>query len=419
MAGHSTTAASGPEEVTDSARLRRRPFVLMIAPGPFLVDRGFGIAVYEQAKALRRRRIRVEVVAYHSGRQVPDIPIHRAAPLPGYDATAIGPSLTRLPLWILLLHRTLDVARRTRPDVLHGHLHEGALVARLVSSLLDIPWVFDFQGSLSLELAEKSFLRPGSLPFRLISLGERQIDRPAPRILVKSTTMQRDLEDRFGVDPSRIARIMDGTDPDVFSPRPADPVLRRRWGIAPNAVVVGYLGLLTAQQGVDRLLQAAAVVLERHPECHFLVMGYPVERARQLARELHILSGITLTGRVDYFTAPDHLALVDLALAPKVSRTEGNGKIYNYMSMALPVAAIDTPGNREILGEDGYYARGESFEDFATAIIDALRSRDQWEDRGIRLRRRLEERFTWAAVASRLVAAYQDVAPQRFDGLGD
>jgi glycosyltransferase involved in cell wall biosynthesis len=391
------------------------PHVLMIAPGPFFVDRGFGVSVYEQARALQRRGARVEVVCYQSGRDVPDVRAHRAWPLPGYDASRIGPSLTRLPLWVLLLVKTWLVARRTKPDVLHGHLHEGALIASIVSRLTGVPWIFDFQGSLSLEMAEKRALRQGSLPFRLVSRLEGWIDRRAPRILVRSGAMQLDLTQRFGVGAERIVRVMDGADPNVFSPRPRDDALRAKLGLPDSATVIGYIGLLTEQQGIERLLRAAQIVAGAHAECHFLIMGYPIDAAQRLARTLGIEARVTFTGRVDYAAAPDYLALADIAVAPKVSRTEGNGKLYNYAGMALPVVAIDSEVNREVLGDDAYYSSGESPEEFAHAIEAALADRAGWAERGRRLRARLEAEFTWDAVAARLVEAYGSIIDPLMD----
>lgn len=408
------TTVEGPTEAARDANHSRRPYVLMIAPGPFFVDRGFGVAIYEQARALSARGVRVEVVCYPSGRNVAAVVTHRPIPLPGYSASTIGPSPTRLPLWFFLLIKTLQVARRERPDLLHGHLHEGALIAAIVSRLTGVPWVFDFQGSLSLEMAEKSALRPRSLPFRGVTALERWIDKLAPQILVKSVVMQRDLEDRFRIEQSRIVRVMDGADPGVFSPREGDPLLRQRLGIQPDATVIGYLGLLTEQQGIDRLLRGVALLPPRHRDWHMLIMGYPSYGPKRLAQELSLSPRVTFTGKVDYLNAPAYLALADLAVAPKVSRTEGNGKLYNYMGMALPVVSIDNPGNREILGEHAYYVEGEEPEDFARGIREALETRDTWGERGLRLRSRLQKRFTWDAVASRLLAAYEQVSPLPF-----
>ena len=82
--------------------------------------------------------------------------------------------------------------------------------------------------------------------------------------------------------------------------------------------------------------------------------------------------------------------------------------------MALPVVAIDSEVNREVLGDDAYYAPGGSPEEFARAIETALASRHEWEQRGARMRARLESEFTWDAVAARLLEAYRLAAPEAF-----
>jgi glycosyltransferase involved in cell wall biosynthesis len=145
-------------------------------------------------------------------------------------------------------------------------------------------------------------------------------------------------------------------------------------------------------------------------------MGYPVDDARRRAGELGIDRSVTFTGRVDYARLPGYLSLVDLAVAPKVSRTEGNGKLYNYASMALPIVAIDNAVNREVLADDAYYARSQTPEAFAEAIEAALRDRWSWPARGRRLRARIVSEFTWDAVALRLLAAYRTVTVPTGDG---
>jgi glycosyltransferase involved in cell wall biosynthesis len=383
----------------------------MIAPGPFFVDRGFGVSLYEQARALQQRGAHVEVVCYPSGRDVPNLPIHRTFSLPGYDETRIGPSLSRLPLWVLLLKTTWLVARRTKPDVLHAHLHEGALIATIVGRLTKTPWVFDFQGSLSMEMAEKRALRSDTLPYRLMQALEGWIDRRARRILVRSSAMEDDLVERFYVDRLRISRVMDGADPETFAPRGRDDALRAKLGLPKEMTIIGYIGLLTEQQGIERLLMAAKLIADRRKDCRFLIMGYPLDEAQRYARQFGVDGVVTFTGRVEYTRVPDHLSLVDLAVAPKVSKTEGNGKLYNYASMALPVVAIDSAVNREVLVDDAYYARDETPAAFADAIAAALGDRDGWGERGRRLRARIEKEFTWDAVAQRVLDAYGQVLP--------
>ncbi|NJN54995.1 MAG: glycosyltransferase family 1 protein [Anaerolineae bacterium] len=47
--------------------------------------------------------------------------------------------------------QSLREGLRYRPDIVHGHMHEGAMIGSMVARLLRVPLVFDFQGSLSAE----------------------------------------------------------------------------------------------------------------------------------------------------------------------------------------------------------------------------------------------------------------------------
>jgi len=66
---------------------------------------------------------------------------------------------------------------------------------------------------------------------------------------------------------------------------------------------------------------------------------------------------VTFTGRVDYDRAGEYLGLGDIAVSAKLSTTEANGKLYNYMACGLPSVVFDSAVNREILGDHGNYAR--------------------------------------------------------------
>ena len=78
--------------------------------------------------------------------------------------------------------------------------------------------------------------------------------------------------------------------------------------------------------------------------------------------------GCAFPGKVRYEDAPHILSLGDVAVSPKLSLTEGAGKLLNYMSMALPVVAYDTAVSHEYLGEDGVYAERGNVEDLARCL---------------------------------------------------
>jgi glycosyltransferase involved in cell wall biosynthesis len=172
--------------------------------------------------------------------------------------------------------------------------------------------------------------------------------------------------------------------------------------------VIVYLGLLADYQGTDALLQAASHVLKRRSDVHFLIMGFPsVDYYQEMALLMGLTAHVTFTGRVPYARARDLLALGDVAVAPKLSATEGSGKILNYMAMALPTVAFDTPVSREYLGDEGIYARPGDPLSLSQALLDGLA--DEVEDRGPRLRRMAIEEYSWDRAAGIILNAYATV----------
>src|SRR5262249_23468953 len=117
----------------------------------------------------------------------------------------------------------------------------------------------------------------------------------------------------------------------------------------------------------------------------------------------------TFTGKIDYDELPRYLALGDVAVAPKLSPTEGDGKIYNYLANGLPIVAYDRPASKEILGDLAIYAKLGDAHSLACALQEALTNENRAAELGARGREMAVERFSWLAVAKRLMTAYHDV----------
>jgi glycosyltransferase involved in cell wall biosynthesis len=127
-----------------------------------------------------------------------------------------------------------------------------------------------------------------------------------------------------------------------------------------------------------------------------------------MASDLGVADRVTFTGKVPYEETPAHLALGDIAVAPKLSATEGCGKILNYMAMALPTVAFDTPVNREYLGRLGVYARraGDPVA-LANGIADLFNDPQRCTELGQKLRARAARHFSWDRAGQHLLAIYR------------
>ena len=123
--------------------------ILSIAPTSFFADYGCHVRILEEIRALQQLGHQVTLCTYHTGDPVPGIRIVRMPRLPWQRRVRIG-SHWHKPYFDLLLTATaLVTAVRQRVDVVHAHLHEGALIGAVVARLLRCPLVFDYQGSLT------------------------------------------------------------------------------------------------------------------------------------------------------------------------------------------------------------------------------------------------------------------------------
>jgi glycosyltransferase involved in cell wall biosynthesis len=392
--------------------------ILMIAPTSFFSDYGCSVRILEETRALQRQGNELTVCTYRNGQDSPGLDIRRTPPIPFREQYEVGSSPHKIAFDLFLFWTVLFSALRRRPDVIHAHMHEGALIGQIVGRLLRIPMVFDFQGSLTGEMLDHKFLHQESrfyLPLRWL---ETKLDRLSPVILTSSHNARQLLITEFGCRPERVQPVPDCVDTNAFYP-PAQgeqATLAERkaaLGIPADRELVVYLGLLADYQGTDVLLQAIAQVLRQREDVHFLIMGFPaVEHYRLMAQRLGVADHTTFTGKIPYQQARDYLALGNVAVAPKLSTTEGSGKILNYMAMGLPTVTFDTPVSREYLGDLGIYATVGVSESLAQALLDALQA-DADPQQGTSLRRLAAETYSWDRAAESIMHAYGVVCQRR------
>lgn len=385
--------------------------ILMIAPTSFFSDYGCSVRILEEARVLRRLGHEVTVCTYRNGQDVPGLAIRRTPSIPFREHYEVGSSPHKIAFDLLLFWTVLFAVLRQRPDVIHAHMHEGALVANMIGRLLRIPVVFDFQGSLTGEMLDHNFLSRDSVFYGPLRRLETTIDRLAPAILTSSHNAKELLIREFGCPPDKIETVADCVDAETFYPAEQEEgatlAARRAFlGIPPDRKVVVYLGLLADYQGTDLLLAAAARLLARRDDLHFLIMGFPnVDYYRYMAQQMGLEEYTTFTGKVPYHQARDLLALGDVAVAPKLSATEGSGKILNYMAMGLPTVAFDTPVSREYLGDEGIYATPGDTNSLADALYAALLGEGNGR-RGAALRRMAQDNYTWDSAAETILQVY-------------
>jgi glycosyltransferase involved in cell wall biosynthesis len=392
--------------------------ILMIAPTSFFSDYGGHIRILEEIRGLQARGHNVTVCTYHMGNNVPGVRIRRSLNVPWRRGVQVGSTRHKLYFDAMLAGTVMRTALRVRPQIVHAHMHEGALLGYPVRQWYGVPLVFDYQCSLTGEMLDHRFLDREGAFYRPMRWLESRINYLADAVLTSSENAAGLLRGDFDYPADRIFPVTDAVNTGTFDLTPETRARglahRAELGIPPDAPVVAYLGLLAPYQGTDLLLQASRQVLAEQPETRFVIMGFPgVDSYRALAESLGVSHRVVFPGRIPYAEAPDWLAMGTVAVAPKLSLTEGAGKIPLYMAMGLPVVAFDTPVSREFLGPQGCYAVRGSVESLAGTLLGLLRDPAGAAAYGRSLRVLAERERSWTTAVSSIESVYTEALAWR------
>jgi glycosyltransferase involved in cell wall biosynthesis len=391
---------------------KKRLNILTLSPTMFFADYGAHVRIFEEVTTLQKLGHRITVLAYPNGRDIEGIAVRRCWGLPFNYRVIVGSSRHKIYLDVLLAIMSVWYVLRHKPDIIHAHLHEGGLIGWILSKLTGAPLVFDFQGSLTAEMIDHNFLAPKSRFYRFLYWLETQIDHAADVILTSSTHAAHILTEKFEVPVAKVHPTPDCVNADTFCPdhfsHEQRHQLKKALGLPLDKKIIVYLGVLASYQGVDKLLEALQHLNKTRADYHLLLMGYPgVNQYKAKAEKLGVAQQVTFTDKVPYEAAPRYLALGDIATAPKMSATEGSGKILNYMAMALPTVAFNTPVSREFLGDGGIYAAEISSKALAAALNRSLDLSPEERSRlGQYLRQRVIRHFSWQRAGEEVEAVY-------------
>jgi glycosyltransferase involved in cell wall biosynthesis len=411
----SQPALSERERMRSVAVDVERPLrILMIAPTSFFSDYGGHIRILEETHILQGMGHEVAIVTYYKGSDMPGLDIRRTAALPWRPEYEVGSSRHKIVFDVYLAWQSLLEGIRFKPDVIHGHMHEGALIGGVLGKLLRRPLVFDFQGSMTAEMTDHNFLRKNGRLYRLAFRLEKFINKLPQAILTSSIKATRLLEEQFQLPKEKLIPLPDCANIERFNPEKFSPEmkqrLRQKLGIPADTPIIAYLGLLTDYQGVPHLIEAAVRLKEAGEHFHFLIMGYPnVVHYRAMAHKKGVTDQITFTGKVQYQHAPAYLSLGDIAVAPKMSSSEGSGKLLNYMALGQPIIAYDSAVHREYLADLGVYAPSGDVAAFTEAIVTLLHRPRHGLVLGQKLRQRAIQMYSWQKAGERIVSLYKQL----------
>ena len=175
-----------------------------------------------------------------------------------------------------------------------------------------------------------------------------------------------------------IENVMGG---DVDEPPSRSPAeVRAAWGIPAGAPLALYTGTFEAYQGVDMLIDAAAILAKRRPDARVLVVGgepAQVEQAKARAQAAGASAVMIFTGQQPAKEIPGFVQAADLLVSPRIRGTNTPLKIYSYLRSGKPIVATNLLTHTQVLTPEIARLVDPKPEPFAAAILDLLDRPDE------------------------------------------
>jgi glycosyltransferase involved in cell wall biosynthesis len=196
-----------------------------------------------------------------------------------------------------------------------------------------------------------------------------------------------------------------GVDPDIFAPRPG----RRD---AARGFVIGYVGRLVVEKGVDLLLDAVAE-LPGVWRLHIVGVGPERERLEEQARCLGLADRVLFEGELPSLRVPAFFRELDVMVLPSRSRLnwiEQFGRVLiEAMACGVVVVGSDCGEIPNVIGDAGLIFPEWNDQALRERLEQLMRDPDLWADLARRGRERVLTHFTQAQIAAQTVAVYREM----------
>lgn len=322
---------------------------------------------------------------------------------PGFDTLRKQARELGCPLWEIAESGPLDprtvtqmlrLCRRLGVSVWHAHDYKSNLMGLLLARLHPMKLMTTVHGWTDETARTRVYRR----------VDEFCLPHYERVIAVSRTLERRCLE--LGVRRERLTYIPNGIESRSFRRRRETADAKASLGINPETSLIGVVGRLSVEKGIDRAVRAFADLRRSLPDAELHLVGDGPERARieAMARELHITDAIHIHGWQSD-PRPFYEAM-DLLLLP--SRTEGMpNAVLEAMAMEAPVAATDVGGVRELLGDgECGVILSDDESDWAASITALLRDESLRHRMARRARVSVENTYAFEARVAREMEVY-------------
>ena len=261
------------------------------------------------------------------------------------------------------------------------------------------------------ELYEAKFGRR-DLFYKLLVLFERWTFKTADVSIATNESYKQIAIERGGMDATKVFVVRSGPKLDRLRILLPKEELKRG-----RKYLVGYVGVMGTQEGIDLLLQAASYLIKDlgRSDVHFGLVGggTSLEEMKQMAIDLGIDNFVTFTGRVSDQELLEMFNTADVCVNPDVANAMNDkstmNKIMEYMALGKSIVQFDLTEGRVSAQDASLYAKKNDPVDMALKITQLLDDPELRERMGESGRNRVKNELEWQYEVPNLLAAYDAI----------
>lgn len=386
--------------------------IFLVYYGSFNTKSGSNIHILELLRNLRKY---TDTVLFAPGQKSVDRNLSGIKYVPVVDNKYLVQPTYEFMLSFYLLYSCI----RNKPDVLYLRQNSFPFFPIILCKVLKIPSIVEVNGLVLDEL--KVNPNSQSFAYRVFSYlalrSEKFNYNHCDRIVSVTDKLKDELVRLYSVPEDKIYVINNGANIDIFKPMDVDKT-KAKLQLENSKKYICFVGHLAAWQGVEFLIHASPLILEKCPEARFLIVGDGVMKDKLLetTSKLGLSDKFTFTGRIPYEQVPLYINAADVCVAPFIK--ERNSKIglsalktYEYLACGKPIVASSIPGVKDLIESSGggISVTPESPEDLAAAVVRLLSDEKTRAAMGRKGRRYVVDNHSWDGVARKILEICKDI----------
>lgn len=301
-------------------------------------------------------------------------------------------------------------------DVIHGcNPPDNIYMVAAYFKKYGVKYVFDHH-DICPELFEAKFGSTSGLLYKSQIWLERQTYKHCDFAFVTNESYKRIAIERGKMDPDKVIVLRSG--PKLERMRVMEPVESIKRGFK---YMVGYLGVIGQQEGIEYLIEAARYIKERDNNIFWgIVGGGPhLETLKKQAHDMGLDDCVEFTGRVPDQQMLEYLNTADVCVNSDKYNSMNDkstmNKILEYMALAKPIVQFDLTEGRYSAQEASLYAKNNDAVDMADKITELLNDPERRKRMGEYGRDRVVNELSWEHTSKALLNGYEKLFTRKFD----